>query len=135
MVHRIGSMVGTLVLAALLSACAAGPRGNGPSADQTRLTAQEIASVSAQNLYEVVQRLRPRWIEVRAPRSGFSGEGTSVVVYLDRTLLGGPGELANLGPEVAAWIEYMSGSKAAAELPGIHSRHVEGAIIVHTASR
>lgn len=132
---RIGYSVSVCVLAVLFAACAGTPRASSSSSDRNRLTAEEIASVDVQTLYEVVQRLRPRWLEVRAPRSGFSGDDTQIVVFVNRTLLGGPVELSRLGPEVAASLQYMTGSAAAAELPGIQSRHVEGAIIVHTAVR
>lgn len=132
---RIGYPISVCVLAVLFGACAGATRANGSSSDRNRLTAEEIASVDVQTLYEVVQRLRPRWLEVRAPRSGFSGDDTLIVVYMDRTLLGGPVELSRLGPEIAASLQYMTGSAAAAELPGIQSRHVEGAIIVHTVAR
>lgn len=130
---RISYSMGHFILAALLVGCAGTTNAAGPSKDRNRITAAEIRSVDVQNLHEVVQRLRPRWLEVRAPRSGFAGDNTTVVVYLDRTLLGGPRELEGLGPEVAGWIEYVTGSEAAARLPGITARHIEGAIIVHTA--
>lgn len=101
--------------------------------DRNRLTSEELASVETLNLYEAISRLRPRWLEVRAPRSAFGGgldEG--VIVFLDRTRIGGVEELKRFGPREVAWVEYMTGTEAAAALPGIQHTNAEGAIVVHT---
>jgi hypothetical protein len=83
----------------------------------------------ATNVYDVINRLRPRWLNVRGTRS-FSME-TEIVVFQDQMLLGGPDELKQLPPEIAYEIEYMDGSRAIAALPGLMSgRHIEAAIIV-----
>jgi hypothetical protein len=124
------SVVGVWVLAALLVGC--GATGEGARIDMNRLTAEEIASVDVSTLYEVVQRLRPRWLEVRAPRGAFDGPETLIVVFMDRTYLGGVDELRRLGRETATSLEYMTGSRAQAQLSGIGGRHIEGAVIVHT---
>lgn len=115
----------------VLAACASGgPRSE--SSDRNRLTGEEIASVEVLTLYEVVDRLRPRWLEVRAPRSVFGGGmDAGVVVFLGRTRLGGADELKRFGPGDVAWLEYMTGSEAAARLPGVQQANVEGAIVIH----
>jgi hypothetical protein len=120
-----------LLLAVLLGG-ACGASSEAVRTDMDRLTTEEIASVEAATLFEVVQRLRPRWLEVRAVRSGFEGPPTEIVVVMDRTYLGGVDELRRLGRETAVSLEYMTGARASALLSGLGSRHVEGAIIVHT---
>jgi hypothetical protein len=130
MKNRVLYQAGALLLILVLGA-ACGTTPNGARSDHNHLTADEIRAVDVSNLYEVVQRLRPRWLEVRAPRGGFE-TATMIVVFLDRTLQGGPDELRRMGTEMAASIEYMPGARAQAQLSGIAGRHVEGAIIVHT---
>jgi hypothetical protein len=125
--------VGACVATFLLATCASGSGGS--RSDQNRLTYEEINSVDVSSLYEVVQRLRPRWLEVRATRSAFDTRDTEIVVYMDRTLLGGVEELRSLGPETARWLQYLSAAEASAALPGIGSRQVEGAVVVHTVDR
>lgn len=120
------------LIAVLAGACASGG-GQADRLDRNRLTASELDSVDALNLYEVVSRLRPRWLEVRAPRSVFGGGvDLGVVVFLDRTRIGGVEELKRFGPREALWLEYMSGTEAAAKLPGVQQLNVEGAIVIHT---
>lgn len=120
---------GVLVAALALggSGCVSGP---GVGGDPDRLTQDQIASVDVSTLYDVVHRLRPRWLEVRSHRT-FEGE-TQVMVVLNRTVIGGVDELREMGIDVASELEYMSGSRAQGEfaLPG--DRHVEGVIIVRT---
>jgi predicted small secreted protein len=128
---RLVCQSGALLLTALLVA-GCGATTEGVRGDYNHVTADEIATVDVSTLYEVVQRLRPRWLEVRAQRSGFEGRPTEIVVFLDRTFLGGLDELRRMGRETAASLEYMPGARAQAQLSGIGARHVEGAIIVHT---
>lgn len=116
-----------LALGLFLAGCASTKTGSGTRSD--RLTREEIMDAGATNLYDVVNRLRPRWLNVRSTRS-FSME-TEIVVFQDQMLLGGPEELRELHPEDAFEIEYMDGTRAVAALPGLMSgRHIEGAIIV-----
>ncbi|NJD18891.1 MAG: hypothetical protein FIA95_06360 [Gemmatimonadetes bacterium] len=95
------------------------------------ITREEIMGSGAINLYDVVRRLRPQWINVRAARS-FTME-TEIVVYQNEMLLGGPDALKQIGPELAYELRWMDGVRAAATLPGLSSgRHIQGAIIVST---
>lgn len=118
------------LLAAGSFACASTSGGGGGGMDLERLTVEEIQSVDVATLYDVVQRLRPRWMDVRAATS--FGGSTDIVVFQDRVLLGGLDELRRLAPDAARWMEYMNAAKATASLPGLGSRRVGGAIIVHT---
>lgn len=135
MMKRWSGWVGVGVLAIVVGACAsAGPRDEG--SDRNRLTAEEIAAANVLSVYDAIYRLRPRWLEVRATRSAFGGAlNEGIVVFMDRTRLGGTDELRRLGPGDVAWIEYLTGSEAAARLPGIHSANVEGAIVLHMRPR
>jgi len=128
----IGWFAGVPLIALLAVGCAgSGTGASGSSADH--LTSEDIAAADVSTLYEAVQRLRPRWLEVRAPR-GMQTDA-AVVVFMDRTYLGGVDELRGLGTEVAASIEFMRGSRAQGELRVPIGVGVAAAIIVHSRER
>ena len=94
----------------------------------------EILGAEATNLYDVIHRLRPRWLQVRSTRS-FNME-TQIVVIQNDMYLGPASHLREMSPELAFEIEYIDGVRAANVLPGLMSgQHVEGAIIVKTRQR
>lgn len=120
-----------LMMAGLLAGCASAGSGGSSGRDYTVITAEEIAETAPQvsNLYQLVERLRPRWLEARSSRSmsGF----TEIVVFQGQTLLGNVSEMRLLGPEYAHWLEYMDASEATARLSGLRSRSIGGAIVLH----
>lgn len=112
--------------------CASASTGaDGTRSSQNRITQEEMAATGVSTLYEVVQRLRPRWLEVRAART-FEME-TQVLVYMNRTLVGGVDELRRMGVETAHTLEYFSGAQAAGEFTLPRDRIVEGVIVIRTA--
>jgi hypothetical protein len=124
-------LAGAALVALLAVGCAGPGTGGGSSSD--RLTTEEIGSVDVSTLYDVVQRLRPRWLEVRAPR-GMQTD-SQVVVFLDRAYLGGVDELRGLGRETASSMRFMGAAQAQAELrvpPGVG---VAAAIVINTVDR
>lgn len=131
---RTRSVTAALVLCVivLLPACASSG-GSSSSSRHDLITRDEIESVRASSLYEVVQRLRPRWLDVRGGDRSFE-TATGVVVFQGQTLLGGTAELRNLSPDMAGSLRYLDGPTASNSLPGLGSRHVAGAIIINTAS-
>jgi len=138
MLKRFAGPMGmvTVMVAMALVGCAGAGGGESTRSDSSRLEAEEFASMNVSTLYDAIRRLRPRWLEARSTRSAFGGSGeTEVLVFMDRTLLGGVDELRRLGLETAAWIEHMSGSDAQAQLPGIAGRHVDSVIRIHTVDR
>jgi hypothetical protein len=95
------------------------------------ITHDQIANVGgARNLYDVVERLRPRWLVVRSGMRSFSTE-TVVAVFQGQLFLGTQDALRNFGTEGVYEIQYLDGATAKATLPGIADRHVQGAIVVH----
>lgn len=118
-----------------LAGCAStgGTTGEGNRSDL--LTREQILEVEASNLYTVIQRLRPRWLNVRSVRS-MGGMETQIVVMQNDMYLGNADHLRQMSPELAYEIQYMDGARAAATLPGITSgQHVEAAIIIRTRPR
>ena len=119
------------VLAALTVAGCASTKEASEGARLDVLTREEIMGAGAVNLFEVVHRLRPQWINIRTTRS-FNLE-TEIVVFQNDMLLGGPEALRQIGPELAYELRWMDGVRATAVLPGLSSgRHVVGAIIIST---
>lgn len=127
------AMAVVVLVAAGVSACASAP-SSGTRTAHNRINAEEIAEMQGQvsTLYEVVDRLRPRWLQTRAQQRSFSGGNQQIVVYQDQTLLGGVEALANLGLDYVLYLSYLDGAQATAQLPGLGSRRVEGAIVIHT---
>jgi hypothetical protein len=123
--------VATVVLAGCASSAERPVAGTGPI-----LTQEDMASVSASNLYEVVERLRPRWLQVRGPMS-LTGTGTpQIVVFLNNSYLGGPDQLRQFLPKDVLDVRYLDGPTAAATMRGYDSTtHVAGAIVLRTANR
>lgn len=116
-----------------LALVACGTTGGTGSGDRNRITSEQLAEVDVSTVYEAVQRLRPRWLEARTPAG--MGADTWVVVFLDRTFVGGVDELRDIGLDAAVWLEYRRGVDVVGELFVPGDRHVDGAIIVHTRER
>ncbi len=127
-------MLVALVALAFTGACAANPHA-GSGTQQDRISNDELGSVEgARNLFDVVQRLRPRWLDVRAPERSF-GIGTGkagIVVFQDQSYLGDVDTLRQLSPDIAYDLQWLDGPTASSTLPGLGSQHVAGAIIIHT---
>jgi hypothetical protein len=127
---------GVLLLVAVLAtgvlaACASANAGGESGSNSDTLTREEILGAEATNLYDVVRRLRPRWLQVRSTRS-FSME-TEIAVLQNDMYLGNTETLKEMAPELAYSIRYLEGSRAATAIPGLMSgRHIEGAIIIST---
>lgn len=119
----------------LVSGCAT-TRNEGRG-EREVLTAEQISGVQgARNLYDVVQRLRPRWLNTRAEFRSITGERAQILVYQDKSRLGGVDMLRQLSPSAARELHYLDGPTAAGTLPGIGmATHVAGAIIVVTGTR
>jgi hypothetical protein len=116
----------------LLWGCARQTRsGSTPGPRTDIITRDQITELGGvRNLYDVVERLRPRWLVVRSGMRSFSME-TDVVVFQGQMFLGTQDALRNLGTEGVYEIQYLDGATAKATLPGLGDRHVQGAIVVH----
>jgi len=136
-IHALPLLLLALALAPACTPAASSGTTSAPSRGRSdRLTREEIAAVSAANLYDVVQRLRPRWLTVRDAQSVGSGvQSAEIVVYQNQTLLGGTEVLRSLNPGAAYSLEFMDGERASSILPGIGSRRIQAAIIIHTSAQ
>lgn len=121
----------TVAMGLILAGCASSGDTQA-GGDANLITRAEIESVNVPDLYDVVQRLRPRWLQVRGGRS--FGLSTGIVVFQNNTHLGGPGVLRDLGRDLAESLRYLDATRAAA-LPGVAGQHVDGAIVIETRNR
>lgn len=119
------------LLLVLASGCASAGTSGGRNSDI--ITQEELQSVNVNNMYEAVDRLRPRWLRIRSSQS--LGTPTMILVYQETNRLGDVSVLRDLGVDAALWLEYMDGARASAMLPGANSQDTEGAIILHTRPR
>lgn len=123
-----------VVVAGLFAGCAGNGAVSSPRTEQTVLSRREIMSVEGgRDLYEVVQRLRPRWIEAdrRANRLDINGSNRGVLVYQGQSYLGGLDVLHELKPDMAYELRWLDGATAAATLPfAIGYGKVAGAIVI-----
>lgn len=109
-IHRIAILFTLLILT---SSCATGTRGTTerPRSSRESISLEEIRSVpSLTNAYEVVQRLRSRWLVARG-RSSMSSSAP-VVVFIDNVQAGEVGVLYNVAVERITQIRYFDASDA-----------------------
>ena len=131
---RVRILILAVLASAFAAACASAGTGAREGTRSNILNREEILGAEATNLYDVIHRLRPRWLQVRSTRS-FNME-TQIVVIQNDMYLGPASHLREMSPELAFEIEYIDGVRAANVLPGLMSgQHVEGAIIVKTRQR
>lgn len=121
-----------LVLTAGTVGCAT-TRSDSEGTRSDILTREEIMGAQgARNLYDVVQRLRPRWLVARATSRSFQ-TSTGIVIYQNQVYQGGPETLRQFDRSSAYQLRFMDGPTASASLSGLPGQHVAGAIIISTS--
>jgi hypothetical protein len=109
-------LLGILMLVVALGGCAStGGSGDGIG-DPNLISNTEIAASDARNAQELIEHLRPRWMQMRFNRSP-GGLGTTILVYQNNTRLGGLDALRDIPVQGIHSIRYM-GSAEAGRLPG-----------------
>lgn len=124
---RLGPMI-ALAVAVFLSGCASGGSA-GSGINSNVLTQAEIQEALASNLYEVVEKLRPRWLQIRAQTS-LTQTGGEIGVFINRTHQGGVEVLRSLTIDGVTGMRYMDGPQASAALRSAGGTAFAGAIIV-----
>jgi len=82
-----------------------------PSGNRNLLTAQELNGVGSQNLRDVVNALRPRWLQNTSAGSP-SGVTGGVTVYMNGQLLGGLDVLSTVQKSSVDRLMYYSLTEA-----------------------
>jgi len=107
------------------AAQAAAAPARAPRRDANLITRPEIESNGGRNAYELVTRLRPRWLRAIAASTGAAGEMDPVYVYLDGARVGpAPRELYRITAEQIAELRYIPSQEAVARWGGYHSSGV-----------
>ena len=120
-----------ILLAAAVGVWGCSSLNQGPGRDRNVISPEEIAASEVRNAYELIQRLRPLWLQSRGDRS--IRLETAIVVYQNDTMLGGIDVLENIPIEMVHSVRALSAAEAG-RLPGLGSRHVERAIMILTRS-
>ena len=107
--------------------------GSYDSPEQDHIGADILQTTRATNLYELIERERPRWLIARGTRS--INLPTEIVVALNGRYYGGVESLRRFTPEGVRTISYVDGSMAGARVTGVGSRHVEAAILLEMRRR
>jgi hypothetical protein len=129
---RLALVLGALGLAA---ACAGQSRAGSERRNPNLIDVAEIQEQQAggvRDLYELVARQRPAWLQTRTERS--LQLETLVLVYHNETRLGGVDVLRGYPLLSVTSLRYLDAAQAGL-LPGAGSAHVEGAIVIRTGSR
>lgn len=129
---RIARPLFLTVTAVALAACASGGGGSEGRTNSSVLTREEMLEVQVANLYDAVERLRPRWLQIRTQMS--LTDRTEIVVFMGRNYVGGPEVLRQFSPNDVAQLRYMDGTTASSTLAGMANRSVEAAIIIEVSS-
>ncbi|MGH7700716.1 MAG: hypothetical protein ACREMJ_09410 [Gemmatimonadales bacterium] len=121
-----------LLLGAAAVACGAkaGSEAVRPPGPRNVILEEEVRRAPGNNLYDIVRTLRPEWLRTSPTvlRPGAEGE---IIVYLERTRMGGLSVLRSLQPGDVVLIRYYSPSEAMGEFgPG----HLHGAIQIRTSA-
>lgn len=132
-------MAGAVVLGACGGGATSGAQAapGGPAPQRVRrsnpnvLTQEEIEANrnQAQNLYDLVQRLRPRWLLARTVTNSATA---GVVVFFNEQRMGGVDVLRSLPLSSVESLRYLDATAARGELPLANGIMVDGAIVVRT---
>lgn len=115
-----------IVFLVTLSGCAASGEGTSGS-DPTVITQEDIEGVSGiSDVYNLVQRLHPQWLQKRG-RSSVSNPG-DIIVYVEDTRYGNPESLRRLDVIDVQSIEFLRPEEATMRYG---SGHDDGVIYVH----
>lgn len=114
-----------------LVACATS--GGSPRRSPDRIDSAEIATSSAINAYELIDRLRPSWLRATGQGSLSGGVRSQVIlVYLDGARLGDLQSLRSLGVAGIRSIQWLDAARAATVLTEVGSEPIGGAIVIRT---
>jgi hypothetical protein len=130
-----------VVVAVLLAACASSgsSRQSTAGASSDLLTTAEIDATPVANAYDLVNRLRPRWLTVSGARVGSISGGSVrrqiIVVYLDGTRLGGVETLRSVTTGGLKSLRYYDATRAATVVRDSGPEQLAGAIVISSKDR
>jgi hypothetical protein len=75
-----------LIASLVVAGCASGGRAG--TSDRNRITAEQLANVTAANAYEAIRILQPQWLDSRGVTSVTDATPSTAVVFIDGTRAG-----------------------------------------------
>lgn len=130
-IRRVFGGLAVLLLAACAGAASGGSDGSVTRSNPNLLTRAEIEASEARTALELIERHRPRWLQIRSARS--MSMPTEVAVYLNDTPMGTAQMLRDISTDGINEIRYLDPSQARARLPAAGINLSAGAIQVLTA--
>lgn len=120
-----------LIALAGVLACASSGGGTGgpPPADRNVITQSELELAVGNNLYEVVEKLRPNFLRSRGATSINTPGQEFPVVYVDGRKYGDIASLRSLIPSQVSQVRYYDASSAAARFGVINAPGVIDVVI------
>jgi hypothetical protein len=130
---RRSAMAGLFLALTVAGGCAATNSSGSEGTRSDVITRAEIMEATGiRNMYELVSRLRPRWVTMRAGDRSF-GMATEIAVFQGQTYMGNIDTLRQLGHTMAYELRYLDGQTAMATLTGFGAgKHLSGAIVIVT---
>lgn len=124
---RLATMALLLFVTAACASTSSEQRRTSTRRDARMLSAEEIKSSSASNLYDVIRSHRPEWL-IKRGQTSINLEG-DIVVYIDNVALGGPESLKSIDVQSVQVVRFLNASEAQMRY-GVG--HMHGAIVVTT---
>jgi hypothetical protein len=82
-----------------------------PREDRNKITAQQLARITADNAYDAVRLLQPQWLEDRGANT-FNGPPATAVVFIDGARVGDLEHLRNVQINSVSEIRYLTSGEA-----------------------
>ena len=132
-----------LIFAAALTGCASSSTGTATTSGAAAIvrnsnpdyiTSIEVEGTATTNAYDLIRRLRPRWLQNSGASSigGGTVRGQVIAVVLDGQRLGGLETLRTIGTSGIKTLQYYDATRAATVLRDAGSDPVAGAIVITT---
>lgn len=119
-----------------LSACASTPSGAPAtvrSASPDYITSIEVEATPVSNLYDLISRLRPRWLQAGTRGSiGSGGKKQVIAIYMDGTRMGDLSSLRAMSISGVKTLQFYDATRAATVLREPGSEPIGGAIVITT---
>ncbi len=134
--HSKSPILSLVALAACIACASTGTSSSGPktrTSSPDYVTSIEIAATPASNAYELVSRLRPRWLQTQGAGSLSGSVRTQVVaVYVDGVRVGAKEGLRSISASSVKTMQYYDAARAATILHEVGSEAIAGAIVITT---
>jgi hypothetical protein len=103
-----------LALVAVVACASTGASASGGSAgyDYNRITADEIATSTAQNAYELINKMRPQYLKTRGKTTILLDTPDRASVFMDGVLFGDPESLKTIAATQIREIRFYPATEA-----------------------